>query len=62
MTEIAKVHEIPPCDFCDDSVPAAYDARMKVGSWAYLCSDHFAEWGIGLGTGLGQRLVLDTDA
>ncbi|GAB3260326.1 hypothetical protein [Kineosporia babensis] len=40
------------------AVNAAYDARTVQGFWAYLCESCFSEWGIGLGTGKGQRLII----
>jgi hypothetical protein len=47
--------ELPPCDFC--GAPACYDAKSKQGPWFYGCEADFATYGIGLGVGLGQRLV-----
>jgi hypothetical protein len=54
-TEVT-VKKLPPCCIC--TKPAHYDAKTTIGPWGYLCSDHFAEHGIGLGLGLGQRLVV----
>jgi len=48
---------LPKCDIHADRT-AAYDAKTTSGPWGYLCSDCFAEHGIGLGLGLGQRLVV----
>lgn len=65
MSESVKVAKLPPCDICVQvvrtSVPrdAAYDGATKRGPWAYMCELHFAEWGVGLGTGRGQQLVLE---
>lgn len=61
LTEI-KVTEYPDCDYHryvlkSDLVEARYDARTKDGTWGFLCEECFDEHGIGLGTGLGQRLV-----
>lgn len=57
ITEV-KVPEIPPCDIC--GAPALYDTKTKFSKWAYLCKTHYDEIGIGvLGTGFGQKLVLD---
>ncbi len=57
-----EVSELPPCDYCKDSsaigAKAHYDARTKSGKWAYMCRIHFQEYGIGLGLGIGQELVL----
>jgi hypothetical protein len=50
------VDSIPKCDFC--SKKAVYDARTKMGPWANLCEDHFKRFGIRLGLGYGQKLVL----
>jgi len=56
----AIVSSLPYCDICKqngDEVAASYDAKTKFGIWGYLCEDHYAEYGIGLGAGLGQRLI-----
>lgn len=60
MSTEVKVAVIPDCDICK-SRPAAYDGRMKPGRpWAYMCEECWQEHGIGvLGTGYGQRLILD---
>lgn len=54
----AKVTKLHRCDIqpCDEL--ASYDAKTKNGCWAYMCEKHFEEFGIGLGTGKGQRLEL----
>jgi len=47
------------CDFCTDekkAVKAIYDAKTRMGFWAYLCEKHFQQFGVGLGLGKGQRL------
>jgi hypothetical protein len=54
--------QIPACDLPHDNAPNAYaDARMlsgpHAGRWAYLCREHFTEYGCRLGTGFGQELV-----
>jgi hypothetical protein len=58
----AIVVERPKCDFCDD--PAYFDAQTNIShSWAFLCKVHFRTYGKGLGTGIGQYLLLpDEDA
>lgn len=58
MALTATVSAIPPCDLCKDGTPARYDGKTVFGPWANLCVDHFLAYGIGLGTGLGQRLIL----
>lgn len=60
MSDEAVVAVLPACDFCSRTTPAVYDAKTSHGPWAYLCQGHFDDLGIGLGTGLGQRLVLLT--
>ena len=56
----AIVSSLPNCDICklnNKNTQANYDAKTNFGQWGYLCEDHFIEYGIGLGTGKGQRLV-----
>ena len=57
-----EVAELPECDYCKLSSTikhlAHYDAKTKSGKWAYLCPIHFQLYGIGLGLGIGQELVL----
>lgn len=59
----ATVAAYPPCDFCkrEDgrTVDAHYDAKTWAGPWAFMCRSHFFEYGFGLGTGIGQQLVLE---
>lgn len=61
-TEV-KVEKLPMCDFCrvEDGIenPAAYDGRTIYGRWSYMCQEHFEKYGTGLGTGKGQRIVLE---
>lgn len=67
MSDEVTVDTIPDCDFCKHEVSrigegtvnkAAYDAASAMGPWAYMCENHFAKYGVGLGTGRGQRLIL----
>ena len=56
------------CDICNQlgmTTAAAYDAKTKMGQWAYLCEAHFIRCGVngeaihnavGLGTGKEQKL------
>ena len=60
-TEV-KVSKLPDCDFCSKEghkVPARYDGKTTFGPWANMCQAHFAIYGIGLGLGRGQRLVVE---
>ena len=59
LTEVT-VATLPKCDLCRGG-EAHYDARTIDGPWAYMCQEHFDHFGVGLGTGKGQRLVLRGD-
>jgi hypothetical protein len=60
MSSQVTVTALPFCDLCSDGKTLAqYDAATKMGSWAYLCEAHFRDYGVGLGTGAGQRLVVE---
>lgn len=51
---------IPLCDICKSeniTIPAAYDGKTKYGPWAYMCEEDFQVFGVGLGTGKGQKFV-----
>lgn len=57
----ATVPELPKCDLCKEQgidVDAYYDGKTRLGPWAYMCDVHFDVYGIGLGTGKGQQLIL----
>jgi hypothetical protein len=55
-TEV-KVSKLPKCDFCDKC--AHYDGKIMMGIWANMCDVHFKSHGMGLGLGVGQKLILD---
>lgn len=56
------VEKLPNCDFRHESETlAAYDGRTIGGSWAYMCQQHFERYGIGLGLGKGQKLILASE-
>lgn len=60
MSVKVKVPRVPSCDLCQQKgvrAPAKYDGKTKFGPWANMCTAHFEEFGLGLGTGLGQELV-----
>jgi hypothetical protein len=50
-----SVSELPKCDFCLKK--AKYDGRTILGSWANMCEIHFRQFGVGLGTGKGQKFT-----
>ena len=57
-------NRLPPCDFCKQNSliayqAAHYDGKTKMGPWAYMCKEHFKQYGIGLGLGRGQKLILE---
>lgn len=65
MSEQVKVAVLPDCDLCkyvEALAPlphkAVYDGKTVHGPWGNMCEAAFQKWGIGLGTGRGQRLVL----
>jgi hypothetical protein len=57
-----EVNSIPPCDFCKAKTPSSVDGKTKMGPWAYMCEKHFAVYGVGLGTALGQKLIRKEEA
>lgn len=57
MSTIAQVSALPKCDICTAS-DAKYDAMTTRGPWAYMCQECFSDYGVGLGLGRGQELVL----
>lgn len=60
MSDQVRVPRIPTCDVCRER-PAVVDAAMRSGPWAYLCEPCWRTHCTGqLGTGYGQRLMLDT--
>ena len=48
----------PMCDMCSDR-PAAIDGKTTFGPWAYMCMPCYDTYGVGLGLGKGQRLLID---
>jgi hypothetical protein len=61
MSSKVEVVVLPKCDFCSMQKvekDAMFDGATSFGSWANMCMSHFAQYGIGLGTGRGQKLVL----
>ena len=52
-----RVAILPSCDMCKVNT-AAYDGKTVYGPWAYMCEECFGVHGIGLGLGVGQKLIL----
>jgi hypothetical protein len=52
---------LPNCDTHPLDQPpelAAYDGKTRMGPWGYMCEECFEKFGVGLGVGRGQRLIL----
>lgn len=60
----AEVAVLPNCDICKtngkENVVAEYDGKTSMGPWANMCAEDFKTFGMGLGTGKGQKLVLSS--
>ena len=58
-----EVPKLPQCDFCKQNPlvlyqEAHYDGKTRMGPWANMCREHFKRFGVGLGLGKGQELIL----
>ena len=51
-----EVTMLPCCDMCGQQ--AKYDGKTVHGPWANMCKICFKLWGVGLGMGQGQELIL----
>ena len=61
MGTAATVTKLPMCNVCDQAgkrVEAHYDGKTFFGPWAYMCRECFPIYGVGLGTGKGQELIV----
>lgn len=61
-TEVV-VDKLPLCQLCQQDPlilyqVAHYDGKTRMGPWAYMCRQCFKQYGIGLGLGKGQKLIL----
>lgn len=64
MSKQVVVSELPQCNFCEK--PARYDSQVVVfggTTWGYTCPQHWRSKRVSpkLGTGFGQRLVLESE-
>jgi len=58
MCKEVKVLELPQCQMCEASV-ASYDSRLFAQTiWAFLCEKCYEKFGVSLGTGNAQKLIL----
>jgi hypothetical protein len=68
VSDSVVVSSLPDCDFCLMGIvprrrPARYDGATRQGPWANMCEEqHWEQYGVGLGTGRGQRLVLASES
>ena len=53
MKKIAS--ELKPCDFC--GLPAQYDDKTRMGTWANMCKACHQKHGVGIGFELMQSKV-----
>ena len=59
MSKRVEVDKLPNCDFCKKPLRLAkYDGKTTMGPWGYMCTIHFNVFGVGLGLGRGQELVV----
>lgn len=56
MSTEVHVTKLPKCNFCPDE--AHYDGATLMGPWADMCESHFLAYGVGLGTGKGQKYIV----
>lgn len=58
MGDSVKVSVLPKCDIKKEHGDAEVDGATTFGPWANMCGACFDNFGVGLGTGKGQRLEL----
>ncbi len=58
MSDKVIMSRLPSCNIRGCRNSARYDARTRSGRWGFLCKGHFARYGVGVGLGLGQFLLL----
>ena len=57
MSKGSLINPPSKCDICGGEFKngCIYDAKTCNGPWAYMCMQCFHDYGLGLGTGLGQE-------
>jgi hypothetical protein len=55
-----RVVKFPKCAIRGCRAESHFDGKTKMGDWATMCDKHFLEFGIGVGSGKGNRLTLDS--
>lgn len=61
---VKKWNSSPPkeCNICREKIIDIFvDGKTVTGPWAIMCTLCFATWGVGLGTGRGQKYTRTTD-
>ncbi len=49
------------CEICGDEIRVAFvDGKTIAGQWAKMCTECHSVFGVGLGTGLGQKYSMKT--
>jgi hypothetical protein len=63
MGSVIRVPEIPACEYRGCEQPAVVYGRLfyGLGLWIYMCIAHFEKYGVGLGRGYGEALVLESE-
>ena len=62
--EEATIDRLLNCDFCTQigqEEKAEYDGKTTFGVWAFICLKYYDIYGIGLGMGRGQMLILEEE-
>ena len=62
MSTTVYISHQPMCDIHkyelgNANIPADYDGKTIRGPWANMCQECFDDWGVGLGTGKGQKFI-----
>ncbi|WJH25423.1 hypothetical protein [Pseudarthrobacter defluvii] len=62
----AEVYSLPECDFCQRQgveKEAHYDGKTNLPGepWGNMCEEHYAQYGTGLGLGVGQKLIVSRE-
>ena len=57
--QIVQVAVLPSCNWPTCTERATYDLGTASGRWGNFCTTHAGAVGIGLGTGVGQRLTTE---
>lgn len=54
-----EVQDISLCQFRHtEPTLATVDGKTTMGPWAFMCDAHHNQYGVGLGEGKGQRLIV----